>query len=72
MPVPKKNQVVGLDIGSHSIKVVEIDDSKRGMELKNFGIFMVFLTNIPKIIAIIMVLTGLCSEGIIFMISIFK
>jgi type IV pilus assembly protein PilM len=38
MPVPKKNQVVGLDIGSHSIKVVEIDDSKRGMELKNFGI----------------------------------
>lgn len=38
MPVPKKNQLVGLDIGSHSIKVVEIDDSKKGMELKNFGI----------------------------------
>ena len=38
MPVPKKNQLVGLDIGSHSVKLVEIDDSKRGMILKNFGI----------------------------------
>jgi type IV pilus assembly protein PilM len=38
MPVPKKNQLVGLDIGSHSIKLVEIDDSKKGMILKNFGI----------------------------------
>jgi type IV pilus assembly protein PilM len=38
MPVPKKNQLVGLDIGSHSIKLVEIDDSKKGMVLKNFGI----------------------------------
>ena len=38
MPVSKKNQVVGLDIGSHSIKLVEIDDIKKGMALKNFGI----------------------------------
>ncbi len=38
MPVPKKNQLVGLDIGSHSIKLVEIDNSKKGMILKNFGI----------------------------------
>jgi len=38
MPVPKKNQLVGLDIGSHSIKLVEIDDGKKGMILKNFGI----------------------------------
>ncbi len=38
MPVPKKNQLVGLDIGSHSIKLVEIDNSKKGMVLKNFGI----------------------------------
>ena len=38
MPIPKKNQLVGLDIGSHSIKLVEIDDSKRGKILKNFGI----------------------------------
>jgi type IV pilus assembly protein PilM len=38
MPVTKKNQLVGLDIGSHSIKLVEIDDSKKGMILKNFGI----------------------------------
>ncbi len=38
MPVLKKNQLVGLDIGSHAIKVVEIDDSKKGMMLKNFGI----------------------------------
>ena len=38
MTVPRKNQLVGLDIGSHSIKVVEIDDSNRGLILKNFGI----------------------------------
>jgi type IV pilus assembly protein PilM len=38
MPTPKKNQLVGLDIGSHSVKLVEIDDSKKGMVLKNFGI----------------------------------
>ena len=38
MPVPKKNQLVGLDIGSHSIKLVEIDDSKKGMILRNFGV----------------------------------
>jgi type IV pilus assembly protein PilM len=38
MPVPKKSQLVGLDIGSHSIKLVEIDQSKKGMILKNFGI----------------------------------
>jgi type IV pilus assembly protein PilM len=37
MPIAKKNQLVGLDIGSHSIKLVEIDDSKKGMILKNFG-----------------------------------
>jgi len=38
MPIPKKNQLVGLDIGSHAIKLVEIDHSKRGPILKNFGI----------------------------------
>lgn len=38
MPVPKKNQLIGLDIGSHSIKLVEISHTKRGMILKNFGI----------------------------------
>ncbi|MFC1494403.1 type IV pilus biogenesis protein PilM [Thermodesulfobacteriota bacterium] len=38
MPVPKKNQLIGLDIGSHSIKLVEIDDSKKGMVLRNLGI----------------------------------
>jgi type IV pilus assembly protein PilM len=37
MPTPKKNQLVGLDIGSHSIKLVEIEDSKKGMVLKSFG-----------------------------------
>jgi type IV pilus assembly protein PilM len=37
MPIPKKNQLVGIDIGSHSIKVAEIDDSKGGMVLRNFG-----------------------------------
>jgi type IV pilus assembly protein PilM len=38
MATPKKNQLVGLDIGSHSVKLVEIDDGKRGMVLKNLGI----------------------------------
>lgn len=38
MPVSKKNQLVGIDIGSHSIKVAEVEDSKHGMVLKNFGL----------------------------------
>ena len=38
MAIPKKNQLVGLDIGSHTIKLVEIDHSKKGMILKNFGV----------------------------------
>ena len=38
MPTPKKNQLVGLDIGSHSIKLVEIEDSKKGMVLNSFGV----------------------------------
>ncbi len=37
MPIPKKNQIVGLDIGSHAIKLVEIEDGKKGRILKNFG-----------------------------------
>jgi len=37
MAVKKKNQLVGVDIGSHSIKVVEIDQTNRGRILKNFG-----------------------------------
>jgi type IV pilus assembly protein PilM len=38
MPVPKKNRLIGLDIGSHSIKLAEIDDGKKGMILRNFGV----------------------------------
>ncbi|RLB14324.1 MAG: pilus assembly protein PilM, partial [Deltaproteobacteria bacterium] len=38
MAVAKKNQVIGLDIGSQSIKLVEIDHGKKGRVLKNFGI----------------------------------
>jgi type IV pilus assembly protein PilM len=38
MPTPKKNQLVGLDIGSHAIKLVEVEDTKKGRILKNFGI----------------------------------
>ena len=38
MATPNKNQLIGLDIGTHSIKLVEIDDSKKGRILKNFGI----------------------------------
>ena len=37
MSAAKKNILVGLDIGSHSIKVVEIGYSKRGRILRNFG-----------------------------------
>ena len=37
MPVSKKDRLVGIDIGSHSIKIAEIEDSKKGMILKNFG-----------------------------------
>jgi len=38
MATPKKNQLVGLDIGSNSVKLVEIEDAKKGKVLKNFGI----------------------------------
>jgi len=38
MPIPKKNQLIGLDIGTHSIKLVEIEDSKKGRILRNFGV----------------------------------
>ena len=38
MTVAKKNQLVGLDIGSHAIKMVEIEHGKKGLSLKNFGI----------------------------------
>ena len=37
MAVVKKNQLVGLDIGSHAIKMVEIEYGKKGLSLKNFG-----------------------------------
>ena len=37
MPISARNRLVGIDIGSHSIKIAEIDDSKNGMSLKNFG-----------------------------------
>lgn len=37
MPIPKKNQLVGIDIGSHSIKIAEIADTSKGMILSNFG-----------------------------------
>lgn len=38
MPVAKKNQLVGLDIGSHSVKLVEIAQTKKGYELQSFGL----------------------------------
>jgi type IV pilus assembly protein PilM len=37
MPISAKNRLIGIDIGSHAIKIVEIDDTKKGMYLKNFG-----------------------------------
>ena len=38
MSVSKKKRLVGLDIGSHSIKMVEIEYSKHGRTLQNFGL----------------------------------
>jgi type IV pilus assembly protein PilM len=38
MVFSKKDNLVGLDIGSRSIKAAEISESKRGRELKRFGI----------------------------------
>jgi type IV pilus assembly protein PilM len=37
MAFGKKNQLVGVDIGSFAIKVVEIEQTKKGRFLKNFG-----------------------------------
>jgi type IV pilus assembly protein PilM len=37
MATPKKNQLIGLDIGSHSVKLAEIEDTKKGQFLKTFG-----------------------------------
>ncbi len=38
MSIPRKKQLVGLDIGSFSIKLVEINHNKKGRVLKNFGV----------------------------------
>ena len=43
MAVQNKYQVIGLDIGSNSIKLVELDNSSKGLILKNFG-----MIGIPK------------------------
>lgn len=39
----KSNNVIGLDIGTSSIKLIEIEESKGGYRLKNFG-----MTALPK------------------------
>ena len=38
MAFGKKDHIVGLDIGSRSIKAAEINETKRGLSLKRFGI----------------------------------
>ena len=38
----KKDSLVGLDIGSQTLKAAEIAETKRGRELKRFG-----MTEIP-------------------------
>ncbi|MBU0988021.1 MAG: pilus assembly protein PilM [Proteobacteria bacterium] len=45
----KKSQIIGLDIGSNTIKVAEIVESKKGQTLSNFG-----MLNIPP---------GIIEEG---------
>jgi len=37
MAFGKKDHLIGLDIGSRSIKVAEIEETKRGSALKNIG-----------------------------------
>lgn len=37
----KKSQLVGVDLGSYSVKVAEVDSGKNGMILKNFGIALI-------------------------------
>ncbi len=34
---PKKSQLVGVDLGSYSVKVAELETGKNGLRLKNFG-----------------------------------
>lgn len=34
----KKQQSIGLDIGTHSIKLVQVEETKKGFQLLNFGI----------------------------------
>ncbi len=43
MALAKKNKLIGIDIGSHTIKLVEIEDGKKGVSLKNFGVI-----NLPR------------------------
>jgi len=38
MVVRRKNGLVGLDIGSHSIKLAEVNETRKGIELKNAGL----------------------------------
>ncbi len=38
MATSKKNALVGLDIGSYAVKLVELDQGKKGMMLKSFGV----------------------------------
>ncbi len=38
MSIPRKYHLIGLDIGSHAVKMVEIEHGKRGKTLKNFGV----------------------------------
>jgi len=38
MPLIKPKTLVGLDIGSHSVKLVELNHHKKNYELKNFGV----------------------------------
>ena len=38
MAISKKNHLVGLDIGSHAIKIAEVEHGKSGRTLKNLGI----------------------------------
>lgn len=37
MGAPRRHHVIGLDIGSHCLKLVELEETRRGMYLRNFG-----------------------------------
>ena len=59
MILGKKDSLVGLDIGSRSVKVAEITETKNGRKLRRFG-----MADIPPgAIICLLALVGLMTTG---------